>query len=68
MAALLAALWIGAGLLVMVLALNARRWLLLLPGIQHNLEHVLKPWAILAGFAVVCTALTALAQKRKDTV
>jgi ABC-type multidrug transport system ATPase subunit/pSer/pThr/pTyr-binding forkhead associated (FHA) protein len=35
---------------------------------EHDLAHVLKPWAILLLFTVVCTALTALIQKRKDTL
>ena len=35
---------------------------------KHDLAHVLKPWAILLAFTVVCTALTALIQKRKDTL
>lgn len=35
---------------------------------KHDLEHILKPWAILLLFTVVCTALTALVQKRKDTL
>jgi ABC transport system ATP-binding/permease protein len=35
---------------------------------QHDLAHVLKPWAILIAFAIVCTGLTALVQKHKDTV
>jgi len=35
---------------------------------MHDLAHVLKPWAILLAFTVVCTALTALVQKRKDTL
>jgi ABC-type multidrug transport system ATPase subunit/pSer/pThr/pTyr-binding forkhead associated (FHA) protein len=35
---------------------------------NHNLGHLLLPWGVLIGFAVVCTALTALSQKGKDTV
>ena len=35
---------------------------------SHDAAHVLIPWAVLLGFAVVCTGLTALVQKRKDAV
>ena len=34
----------------------------------HNTGHIFQPWAILVAFAVVCIALTALVQKRKDTL
>ncbi len=34
----------------------------------HNLRHLLLPWGVLIAIAAVCTALTALSQKGKDTV